>query len=200
MRDFCSRTRVLSRVSKVERCCLTAFPLARSAFVAADMAAMTDFWDSAIIRRKVTRSFEGAGVTSGELLEPVLTSLPPSEKSLNFSDTESPQSGPDDPSSSASQSSPLEMFMMGLIFSFCPGSLSKEQSLSSPLPMSTSPRDWSSIASLSVSSSSSIPSPSTAPPRGTNSYSSEGVPSLVLSCTESLSSLGTRSFRLTREP
>lgn len=43
IRDFWIRMRVLRRASKVERCCLTAFPFAMSAFVAAEMVAITDF-------------------------------------------------------------------------------------------------------------------------------------------------------------
>lgn len=69
MRDFWRRIRVLRRASNVERCCLTAFPLATSAFVAAEMVAITDFWDSAIILRRAARSSKRTDASSGELLE-----------------------------------------------------------------------------------------------------------------------------------
>ena len=76
MRAFWRRIRVLMRASKADCCCLMAFPLARSAFVAAEMVAMTDFCDSAIICRRAARSLGTEGEESlGTLLELMLALL-----------------------------------------------------------------------------------------------------------------------------
>lgn len=90
VRDFWSRMRALRRASKVECCCLTAFPLAMSTFVAAEMVAITDFCDSAIIWRRAARSSKRADAPSGELLELSSASLSSSDGFSNPSVTESP--------------------------------------------------------------------------------------------------------------
>lgn len=77
IKDFCRRMRVLRRASKEERCCLTAFPLARSALAAAEMVATTEFCDSAINLRRVVRSSElGVLCASGEVELRVLVLTP----------------------------------------------------------------------------------------------------------------------------
>lgn len=194
MRDFWRRIRVFRRVSKVERCCLTAFPLATSAFVAAEMVAITDFWDSAIILRRAARSSRRTDASSGELLELSSVSLLSSEFS-STSVTESPsvteESWPSVPSSPF-----LTALRIEPVFSSC-------SKLSSPSPILLS----SSLTSSSVSSSrsASLPSSFTTCAFGPSSKlddspSSESVSSSSLPPSEELSPLPLRLCRLTSEP
>ena len=56
MSAFWSFMRVFRKLSKVERWCLMALPLAASAFAAADILERVVFWESAIILRSWARS------------------------------------------------------------------------------------------------------------------------------------------------
>lgn len=198
MRDFWRRMRVLRRASKVERCCLTAFPLAMSAFVAAEMVAITDFWDSAIILRRAARSPKWTGASSGELLEPSSVSPLSSEEFSSSSVTESPSVAEESRPSLPSSSFLTALRIEPLLSSCLDFSSSSLVFLSSSLTSSSISSSRS--ASLLLSSSSFNTCSFESPSKLNDSPSSEPVNSSRPSPSEELSPLPLRSCRLTSEP